>query len=69
MIKFLFTVTLTLGGIGYNALLYLGNEGVNITSVRSADGWKTDCKYYTPVRLFVVQIDIGRSCPDRIVTR
>ncbi|MDB5594457.1 MAG: hypothetical protein JWM36_1418 [Hyphomicrobiales bacterium] len=69
MIKLLFMTVIGLGGLGFNVLLYLGNEGVNVTSERSAGGWKIDCKYYTPVRLFVVQIDTGRSCPERIVTR
>jgi hypothetical protein len=68
MINFLFAIAVTLGGCGYNMMLFMTGEGVNIGSQNSGGGWQVDCRYYTPVRFFVVQVDAGRSCPSRIST-
>lgn len=55
--------------VGFNGFLAYTNEGLNFHSTREASGDKTVCKYYTPFRLFDIQIDAGRTCPSRVLVR
>ncbi|MDB5652384.1 MAG: hypothetical protein JWL62_3904 [Hyphomicrobiales bacterium] len=69
MFKMLFSLAVLIGGGAFNVSLYANNEGVNIYSEKSKSGWEIDCRYYTPVRFFVVQINTGRTCPGRVSLR
>lgn len=69
MIKFLFIMSIATGLVLFNGLLSFAKEGVNYYSVSDASGWKTICKYYTPVRLFEIHVDVGHKCPSRVVVK
>jgi hypothetical protein len=69
MPRYLLICAALLGGGAYNLNLYSTDEGVNISGIVRYDGWQIDCRYYTPVRLFTVQIDSARTCPTRIKAR
>jgi hypothetical protein len=58
--------TLCVGVILFNALLIARSEGVKLFSLSASDGWTQDCYYFTPLTIFVDNIDIAGECPVRV---
>lgn len=63
IIKMLMFAAVLVGFGGFNAKLYLARQGIEVSSAKSADGWKTVCRYYTPFRFYDVAVNVGASCP------